>query len=135
VLLVGLGAAALLVAAARLAHRRPRRQAWAGQGSPRPGGAPLTAGRDAAAWRDELEGRLLAGDVAGALEAAWWWLARSLLGDAVDAAWTGREVLDRAGRPDLLPLVRRLDLLAYGPRRPRVEEVRGYARTLAEVLG
>jgi hypothetical protein len=133
-LLVAVGAAALVVAAVRLARRRPRRQTAAGQGAPHPGGPPL-AGGDAAAWRDELERRLLAGDAPGALEAAWWWLARSLLGGAVDAAWTGRELIDRAGRPDLLPLVRRLDLLAYGPRRPRVDEVRGCARRVAEALG
>jgi len=127
---------ALIFVLVRLAAhlwRRSRRAVEAGAGD-----GELTArapGRDAAAWRAEFERRLAAGEVARALEAAWWWLASSLSGEEVDPSWTGRELLERAGRRELLPVVRRFDVLAYGPLRPAAEEVRRYGAQLAEVLG
>ncbi len=95
--------------------------------------------RGAAAWLATLENRLAAGDLSGALEAAWWWLARSLAAERVDPAWTSRELLEqahleRSRRRQLLPIVRQLDTLVYGPRPPRADEVRGFADQLAAVL-
>ncbi len=97
-------------------------------------------GRGAADWLAELERRLAAGDMAGALEAAWWWLARSLAAERVDPAWTSRELLDRARlgrsrRQRLLPAVRQLDTLAYGPKAPRPSEIRAFVDHLAAQLG
>lgn len=90
--------------------------------------------RDPAAWRRELEARLLRGDVAAALEALWWWLARSLCGPRVDASWTSRELLDEARRADLRPLANALDRLAYGERTPTDAEVRGLLGRFEESL-
>lgn len=79
--------------------------------------SPAAGGADAAAWRAELDRRLAAGDLEAALEAAWWWLACSLAGSRVNPAWTSRELLVAAGRPDLGPAVRGLDAMIYGGQR------------------
>ena len=126
-----LAAALLLVRALLPRLRRARR--------PRPesriAGAPPPAGnRDAAVWRAELERRLAAGWAAEALEAAWWWLARSLAGDRAEPDWTSRDLLAHATHADLAPLVRALDRLIYGPRRPEVEDVRRLVGRLEEAL-
>ena len=98
--------------------------------------AATAAGRelDAAGWRAELERRLAAGRTAEALEAAWWWLARSLAGSRAEPDWTSRDLMTRAARPDLAVLVRRLDAFIYGPRRPALEDVRGLVARLEEAL-
>ncbi|MCB1055093.1 MAG: DUF4129 domain-containing protein, partial [Acidobacteria bacterium] len=75
-------------------------------------------------WRRELELRLAGGDLAGALAALWWWLARKVSGAEVDPSWTGGELVRHSRRPELLPAVRRLDTLTYGGREVRPEEVR-----------
>jgi hypothetical protein len=62
--------------------------------------------------------------VEAALEAVWWWLAVSTMSREVDASWTSRELLEAAGRPDLRPLARDLDRMAYGPTRPSPGDVR-----------
>jgi hypothetical protein len=112
----------------RLRRRAPRVGAPAGAASP----AVL---RDAAGWRAELERLLAAGQVAGALEALWWWLARSLAGGDAEPDWTSRDLVARAPRDDLRGLVRRLDAFTYGPWRPAVEDLRGLVGRLEEVLG
>lgn len=89
---------------------------------------------DAAGWRAELESRLAAGRSAEALEAAWWWLARSLAGSRALPDWTSRDLVAVAARPDLAALVRRLDAFIYGPRRPGLQEVRGLVDRLEEAL-
>lgn len=129
--LMALAAVLLLVRTLLPRLRRPRR--------PEPESRlaealPTGARRDAAAWRAELERRLAAGSAAEALEAAWWWLARSLAGDRADADWTSRDLLAHAPRPELAPLVRALDRLIYGPRRPAVDDVRRLVGRLEEAL-
>lgn len=100
------------------------------------GAAATAAGRelDAAGWRAELDRRLAAGRTAEALEAAWWWLARSLAGSRAEPDWTSRDLMTRAARPDLAGLVRRLDAFIYGPRRPALDDVRGLVARLEEAL-
>lgn len=98
------------------------------------GTPPPAAGLDAAGWRGELERRLAAGRAAEALEAAWWWLARSLAGEKAEPDWTSRDLIAAVRRPDLAPLIRGLDGLIYGPRRPAVEDVRGLVGRLEEAL-
>jgi hypothetical protein len=92
------------------------------------------AARSAAAWRAELERRLAAGLVAEALEALWWWLARSLASGQVEPAWTSRDLVTRSRREDLRDLVRRLDAFTYGARRPAVEDLRRLVGGLEEAL-
>lgn len=82
--------------------------------------APVVA-TGAASWRAELARRMAAGDLRAALEAAWWWLAASLVGETADPAWTTRELVAASGRGDLAPSTRRLDAMLYGD--PRVEVV------------
>ena len=94
------------------------------------GAAPATW--DAAAWRAELERRLSEGRIAEALEALWWWLARSVAGERAEPDWTGRELVARARREDLRDLVRRLDAFTYGPRRPAAEDLRRLLGRLEE---
>ena len=97
-------------------------------------GAAAAALLDAAAWRAELERRLAAGRAAEALEAAWWWLARSVAGDRVEPDWTSRDLLAQVRRNDLTDVVRRLDVLTYGPERPGLDEVRTLVGRLEAVL-
>lgn len=97
-------------------------------------GAAAATRLDAAAWRAELERRLAAGRAAEALEAAWWWLARSVAGDRVEPDWTSRDLLAQTRRRDLTDVVRRLDVLTYGPERPGLDEVRTLVGRLEAVL-
>jgi len=89
----------------------------------------------AAAWRRRLAEHLAAGRIPEALEAVWWWLARSIAAERADPAWTSRELVARAGRPELAPAVATLDVLLYGPRRPAVPEVEAFVHTLEGRLG
>jgi hypothetical protein len=73
-----------------------------------------------------LDARLAAGDVAAALEALWWWFARSASTADVDPSWTSRELLAHCGRHDLTPLALGLDRLLYGPARPGSVELRTF---------
>jgi hypothetical protein len=92
------------------------------------------AERSATAWRAELERRLAAGHIAEALEALWWWLARSVAASQAEPAWTSRDLVARSRREDLRDLVRRLDAFTYGPRRPAVEDLRRLVGGLEEAL-
>ncbi len=101
--------------------------------------------RDAAWWEGELRRRLAAEELGAALEALWWWLARVLesglagAGTAapadVERSWTSRELISRAGRPDLRPLVGRLDRLIYGPDVPTAGALRRMFGDLKEAVG
>jgi len=122
----------LLVARAMLDARRRR------QGVPvavRTIAAPAPVpDRDREGWRREIDRRLAAGDFAGALEALWWWFARALTAARVDPAWTSRELLTHARRPELGGLALSLDRLLYGPVRPRAEDVARFLRRAEEAL-
>jgi hypothetical protein len=96
--------------------------------------AGLSPALDAAGWRAELERRLAAGLAAEALEAVWWWTARSLAGPRAEPDWTSRDLVTRARRPGLVELIRRLDAYIYGPRRPTLADVRGLVGRLEEAL-
>lgn len=96
--------------------------------------SPAAAPRDAAQWRAELERRLAAGSVPEALEAAWWWLARAVAGERAEPDWTSRDLVARSRRPELAPLIRRLDAFLYGPRQPGVDELRTLVGRLEEAL-
>ena len=70
---------------------------------------------DAEAWRARLDACLAAGHRAGALEAMWWWLLATVAGRDTDVRpLAARRLVRGAGRPDLLPLVRRLEAASYG---------------------
>ncbi len=97
------------------------------------GSAPLVP-RDAAGWRAELERRLAEGRTPEALEALWWWLARSLAGPEATADWTTRDLVARSPRDDLRHLVRRLDAFTYGPRPPEIADLRGLVGRLEAAL-
>lgn len=132
---LAVGLVVLLLVRALLPRLRVRRAQQRGEeaGALVALGAP-PALRDAAAWRAELDRRLAEGKTAEALEAAWWWLARSVAGPRVEPDWTSRDLLARVRRDDLSEVVRRLDVLTYGPRRPGLEEVRTLVGRLEAVL-
>ena len=96
------------------------------------------ARRTAAAWRAELDRFLAEGRIAEALEALWWWLARSLAGDRAEPDWTSRDLVAKARREDLrndlLGLVRQLDAFTYGPRPPGIEDLRHLVGRLEAAL-
>ncbi len=118
-----------LVIALGLALLRALRQRKGGQASPPAAlapAAPRVLERDRAAWRAQVEARLSAGDVPAALEAAWWWFARSLLGPRAREFQTTRELLGHANRAELTPLVDALDRLLYAPERPRPADLRAW---------
>jgi hypothetical protein len=139
---VEIAAVAIVVAAgARLAVSLARRLAR--RSAPAPAPAPgwsqvpaQTSGRrDRLGWRQEIEASLERGDVAGALEALWWWLAASLLPEAaVDSSWTTRELLMKARRPELLGLGAMLDVLMYGRRAASAGDVTACLARLEERL-
>lgn len=131
VVVVALALALLAVVAFRLVRRRrPPRVAETAAERP----AAAAAARDAQAWRRSLDEALAAGDVPGALEAAWWWLARSLGAGVVDPAWTSGELVRHSRREDLRPPVGVLDGFTYGPRVPSVAEVRSLVERLDGAL-
>jgi hypothetical protein len=119
--------------------RRLRDRAPRGYAAPRFGRPDVLdeapPARDRAGWRAQIEERLSRGDVAGALEALWWWLASSLtLESAVDASWTTRELLVRARRRELLGLGGILDVLMYGPHPTTAHDVKACLARFEEKL-
>jgi hypothetical protein len=133
-LAVLVAAALLWLIAARLRRRPVEREA-----EPVVAAAAPAALLDAAGWRAELERRLAAGEIPGALEALWWWLARSLAGPRAEPDWTSRDLVARFRRDDsrqddLRDLVRRLDAFTYGPRPPAAEDLWTLLGRLEETL-
>jgi hypothetical protein len=127
--------ALLLIARALLPRlRRRRRPVPVGELTLVTAPAAAHAADTATGWRAELERRLAAGQTAEALEAAWWWLARSLVGSQAEPDWTSRDLVSRARRPDLVALIRRLDAFIYGPLRPIPDDVRRLVARLEEAL-
>jgi hypothetical protein len=90
--------------------------------------------RDRQAWRHEIERRLAAGDVEGALEALWWWFARSVSAGPIDPSWTSHELLACSGRADLTPVAGALDRLLYGYERPDAGHLRRFLGRLEAAL-
>ena len=90
--------------------------------------------RDEKAWRQELERRLARKDVTGALEALWWWMARSIAGAGVDPSWSSRELLANSQREDLSSELRGLDRMRYGTEPPSISEIERFLARLEEVL-
>jgi hypothetical protein len=134
--LAAIGLVALVLLAVIRAAVRPRRDV------PRPGltsarrtaaRAPV-AERDRDGWQRELDRRLTAGDLRGALEALWWWFARALTTARVDPAWTSRELLAHTQRRELGGLALTLDRLLYGAPRPRAEDIDAFRRRVEEAL-
>jgi NAD(P)-dependent dehydrogenase (short-subunit alcohol dehydrogenase family) len=116
----------------RLRRRRPQASVGELAAVTAPAAAPFAD--TAAGWRAELERHLAAGKTAAALEAVWWWLARSLAGSQAEPDWTSRDLVARTQRSDLAGLIRRLDAFIYGPLRPLPEDVRGLVARLEEAL-
>jgi hypothetical protein len=115
-----------------IVRRRARGVSPAGEGR-HVSSRPLPAARDAAAWRAELERRLAGGERGPALEALWWWFALSVAAEVPESC-TSRELVARAGRPELVSPARELDRLLYGPQRPQAPELRAMVRHLEQVL-
>jgi len=130
---VAIAIAALLLIVRAVLQRLRARRGEPGAVTVAAGSLPMEA-LDAAGWRDELERRLAAGLAAEALEAVWWWLARSVAGSRVLPDWTSRDLLAQAHRPTLVAPVRRLDALTYGPRPPGPDDLRSLVAGLEEAL-
>jgi hypothetical protein len=128
-----LTAVLLLVVGLRYLVRR-RRTPLASASSAIPGPAPQLSAWDTARWRQELQHRIEVADVAGSIEAVWWWLARSLLGSRVQDSWTSGELLSSANRAGLKEPVRRLERMMYGTRTPSLEEILDLVRSLERQL-
>ena len=131
---VAVFAALVFLLIARAVVSRLRRRAVGEEAAAVAAGPNPAAPRDAAGWRAELERRLAEGRTPDALEALWWWLARSLAGPEAAADWTSRDLVARFRRDDLRPLVRRLDAFTYGPRPPEIEDLRGLVGRLEAAL-
>lgn len=108
--------------------RRPRTELPAGEvHRPKAESEPVPG---AARWLRRMEECLADGDVRGASQALWWWVASRLGDDALgdggpDAAWTTRELLHHTHAPgEMQRLGDRLDAMIYGPQMPTVEGVR-----------
>jgi hypothetical protein len=89
-------------------------------------------------WQ-ELQRALDQGQIADALAALWWWLARAVAGYAADATWTTRQLLAFQGsrvtaQPHLVKLCRQLDRMIYGPRKVGLDEVRELAGELRSAV-
>lgn len=94
---------------------------------------PVGPAWDARSWRTEFERLLAAGALEKALEALWWWFARSLVTE-VDPCWTSRQLLASAGRMDLADAASELDSAMYGPRPPQPEDLPAILQRLQEVI-
>jgi hypothetical protein len=133
-LAAGIAAVGLLYLLVRSVLRRRRGRARA-PATPEPRPAVVDEiQRGRSGWRMEMDRRLAAGDVAGALEALWWWFAHSVCPAAVDRSWTSQELLARSGRRDLAAPARALDRLIYGSGRPTADEVRRFLGQLETLL-
>ena len=133
--IVGVVVIALLLMFARFLYPRWRDRRRAQAASPGASAAARApARRDASAWRADVERRLAAGDLPGALEALWWWFASRVSTADVDPSWTSRELLASCDRTDLAPLGHALDRLLYGVERPGTAEVRHFLRRGDEAL-
>jgi hypothetical protein len=131
----GLILATLLVVLVKAVRARRARPTSPPLSRPSPARARAVPVRDREGWRSELEQRLAAGDVAGGLEALWWWFACSVAATIpVDPSWTSLELLARCRRSDLVPLARGLDVLLYGGTRPGVSDLRQFFRRLDAAL-
>ncbi len=86
-------------------------------------------------WEAELRQRLERGEIAAAIEALWWWLARRLVGADAEPSWTSRELITRADRRDLMPSVRRLDRMIYAEGQPSADDVSNLWHDLREAVG
>lgn len=124
----------LLFLGVRYLVRRRSRLAPNPSSSAIPGPAPHTLSWDTARWRQELQHRIEGADVAGSLEAVWWWLARSLLGSRVQDSWTSGDLLSSSNRAGLKEPVRRLERMMYGTRTPSLEEVLDLVQSLERQL-
>ncbi len=134
-LLLALLTAVVLAFLARFALERWRRRRQAAE---EPAVRDLgAAGEPAAArdWEAELRRRLDGHDVTAAIEALWWWLAGRLVGQRAEPSWTSRELVQRAGRRDLLRDVRRLDRMMYGAGQPSTGDVGRLWNDLREDVG
>ena len=133
IVILALLATVLLIFLARFALDRWRRRAPAANPGVVDLGATVKppAARD---WGEELRRRLASGDVAGGIEALWWWLASRLVADRAKPSWTSRELVTRAGRRDLLSAVRRLDRMMYGAARPSTDEIGRLRNDLEEAM-
>ncbi len=139
VLAVAVALLALGLIARALLPRLRRRPAALERGALESSPAPAVVALDAAGWRAELDRRLAEGRIPDSLEALWWWLARTLAGPEAEPDWTSRDLIARTRRnplqgDQLRDLVRRLDLLTYGPLTPGVEDLRGLLGRLEETL-
>jgi len=123
----------ILIVVVRTALRQRRLSALEKPPAPAPA-APRAAERGRREWRHELEWRLASGDVEAALEALWWWFARSVSGGRVDPSWTSRDLLASSDRADLLPIAGVLDRLLYGFERPDADDVRRFLVRLEAAL-
>jgi hypothetical protein len=130
----GLTALLLVFLGVRHAVRRRSRLAPDPSRSAIPGPETHAPSWDGARWRQELERRIADADVAGSLEAVWWWLARSLLGSRVQESWTSGDLLSRARGAGLREPLRRLERMMYGTRKPSLEEVHELVRSLERQL-
>lgn len=122
------------LAARALLRRRRSRRAPAGPGPELLSPEPSLPSWDDARWREELRERLDRSDVAGALEALWWWLARSLAGASVHESWTSGDLLGISNRPGLRDPVRRLERMMYGSRPPSRDDVLDLLHSLERQL-
>jgi hypothetical protein len=129
-----LTAVLLLFVGLRFVFRRRSQHAPNPASSAIPGPAPQLSAWDTARWRQELQHRIEESDVAGSLEAVWWWLARSLLGSRVQDSWTSGDLLSSANRGGLKEPVRRLERMMYGTRTPSLEEILDLVRSLESQL-
>jgi hypothetical protein len=126
--------ASILYSVGRAVLRRRRDPRATTPPAPSPSTASRGVEHDRQGWRQEIDRRLEAGDVESSLEALWWWFARSVSADRVDASWTSHELLARCARADLAPLARALDRLLYGSQRPRADDLRRFLGRLEAAL-
>ncbi len=125
-------ALALLLLALRLARSRRSRAAVAPTLTSLEDSGPVDL--DPSQWWREMESALEQGRVRRAAEALWWWCAVRLAPGRVDGSWTTGELARSTGRGDLGGPLAVLDVMLYGPRSPRPEDVRDAARALETAL-
>jgi hypothetical protein len=125
VLLVVVATIVYVVVRAAVMGARRRPPAATGPSMPPAAASPIQE-HDRDGWKEQFNHRLATGDLAGALEALWWWFARSVCRSRVDPAWTSRELLAQCGRADLVGLAGVLDRLLYGVQRPTPDELQRF---------
>ncbi len=86
-------------------------------------------------WLQRFRDALAAGDTTTALECVWWWAATTVAPRGLAGSWSTFDMARAPEvRPEVVPVLRDVDLLAFSPRPASTVEVQALQQRLAQAL-